>query len=89
MPDYKYICLDCGYQFDEPRKYTETHGLDSPPYEHMSCCPVCGGSYDEAVECDECGKLFPFGSGHWIDETTLVCESCYEALRAAAPFYGD
>lgn len=89
MPEYKYICLDCGYLFNEPHCYTETHGLDTPPYEHISCCPACGGIYDETIECDECGELFPFGSGRWINETTLVCKSCYEALRAAAPFYED
>ena len=54
-----YICLDCGCIFENPRKYVETHGLDSPPYEEWSGCPSCGGVYTEARKCDGCEK--------WID----------------------
>lgn len=89
MPEYKYVCLDCNYQFDEPRSYTETHGLDTPPYEHMSCCPVCGGSYDEAVECADCGDLIPECEAKQLSNGSMLCEACYEAARAAEPFYDD
>ena len=72
-----YICLDCGWLFDEPHHYVETHGLDDPPYEEWDGCPYCGGAYDETYKCDSCG--------HWIDgkyvklnNGDVFCENCYE-----------
>ena len=54
-PEKMYICLDCNKLFDSPKRYVETHGLDTPPYETWTGCPSCGGSYVSATECDECG----------------------------------
>jgi hypothetical protein len=51
----EYTCLDCGETFDEPKKWIERHGLDSPPYEKFSGCPFCGGSYTQTILCDGCG----------------------------------
>ena len=48
-----YKCKCCGEVFDEPRRYVETHGFTDGLYEHMSCCPYCGGDYTEACELDE------------------------------------
>lgn len=45
-----YICLDCGREFDEPKKYIETHGLPCPPYEEFYVCPFCNGDYEEKEE---------------------------------------
>lgn len=42
-----YRCNDCGLEFDTPDEWEETHGLDTPPYEHISGCPGCGGDYEE------------------------------------------
>lgn len=70
-----FICLDCGHIFSEPRHYTETHGLERPPYEEWFGCPECGGPYTEAYLCDECGE--------WITGTYVklnserFCENCY------------
>lgn len=72
-----YICNDCRRQFDEPRRYVERHGLEHGPYEQMTCCPFCGGSYEKAVECAECGKVVPESESHthiFID----LCDECYE-----------
>lgn len=88
MPDYKYICLDCGYQFDEPREYVETHGLDTPPYEHLSCCPVCGGGYDEAVECSDCGAAVPMSEAQELPNGDWLCENCYRGDPAAQDYIG-
>lgn len=41
----EYTCLDCGKTFDDPKRWEERHGLDSPPYEDFSGCPYCGGAY--------------------------------------------
>lgn len=47
-----YICHNCGEIFDEPHVYYERHGFDDYP-EPWSCCPYCGGDYEEYKETDE------------------------------------
>lgn len=56
MNDFK--CLDCRFEFNEPTIITETHGLNSPPYEEHSVCPNCGGDFTDLIECDLCGRGF-------------------------------
>ena len=53
-------CTDCGYVFDfEDRTVVkEGHGFDDGFYETFSCCPNCGGDFEDAVECCECGEAF-------------------------------
>lgn len=51
-------CHECGSTFEEPKHYTERHGLDSPPYEEYNACPLCAGSYDDAEQCTVCGECF-------------------------------
>ena len=53
-------CTDCGYVFDfEDRTVVkESHGFDDGFYETFSCCPNCGGDFEDAVECCECGEAF-------------------------------
>ena len=53
-------CTDCGYVFDyEDRTVVkESHGFDDGFYETFSCCPNCGGDFEDAVECHECGEAF-------------------------------
>ena len=71
-----YICLDCGCIFDEPKHWTETHNLDSPPYEEWSGCPSCGGDYAETFRCDECGDWI-FGEYVCVKNGNKYCENCY------------
>lgn len=49
-----YICSECGHIFEEgeEKRYTESYG------EQLSCCPICGGGYVEAVICESCGGAF-------------------------------
>ena len=72
-----YICLDCGYIFDEPTRYSESHGLDSPPYEEWKGCPKCAGAYEETFPCDVCGKWI---NGEYIElkDGTTICDDCYK-----------
>ena len=68
-----YKCTECGNLFEEGEHATweETHGLDSPPYEKWSGCPVCKGVYEEVYQCEECGD--------WHTEDELYdgwCENC-------------
>lgn len=53
-------CTDCGYVFDyEDRTVVnESHGFNDGFYETFSCCPNCGGDFEDAVECHECGEAF-------------------------------
>ena len=53
-------CTSCGYVFDyEDRTVVkESHGFDDGFYETFSCCPNCGGDFEDAVECHECGEAF-------------------------------
>ncbi len=71
-----YICLDCDALFTVPKKYSETHGFDSPPYEEYNGCPNCGGDYAETFQCDCCGKYI---SGDYVevDYGNFYCENCY------------
>ena len=56
----QYKCTDCGYVFDyeDRRVVKESHGFDDGFYETFSCCPNCGGDFEDAVECHECGEAF-------------------------------
>ena len=68
-----YRCCECGNLFEESEQATweERHGLDSPPYETWSGCPVCKGDYEEVHQCKECGD--------WHAEDELYdgwCETC-------------
>ena len=53
-------CTDCGYVFDyEDRTVVkESHGFDDGFYETFSCCPNCGGDFEDAADCCECGEAF-------------------------------
>lgn len=72
-----YICRDCNYVFNTPKRYKERHGLESPPYETMQCCPKCGGSYTAALECDRCGNYFAADEMHSLLGDYL-CEECFK-----------
>ena len=70
-----YSCTECGNLFEEGEQATweERHGLDSPPYEKFSGCPVCKGDYEEVYQCKECGD--------WHLEGELYDGWCEKCLR--------
>ena len=51
-----YRCENCGHLFEEGEQavWEERHGLDTPPYEQWSGCPICKGGYEEVHQCQEC-----------------------------------
>lgn len=53
-------CTVCGYVFDyEDRTVVkESHGFNDGFYETFSCCPNCGGDFEDAIEYHECGEAF-------------------------------
>ena len=56
-------CTSCSYVFDfEDRTVVkESHGFNDGFYETFSCCPNCGGDFEDAIECHECGEAFTEG----------------------------
>ena len=68
-------CADCGYVFDyEDRTVVkESHGFDDGFYETFSCCPNCGGDFEDAADCCECGETFT--------ENELYSGWCEKCLR--------
>ena len=75
-----FICFDCGNVFDTPKHWQETHGLDTPPYEHRSGCPSCGGTYAQAYRCDCCDEWI---DGDYIktDNDQRICKDCYAYME--------
>lgn len=69
-------CLRCGHVFEdgEQAEWEETHGLDCPPYEKWSGCPICFGGFEETKQCKICGGEF------LKDELNggCVCNECTE-----------
>ena len=53
-------CTSCGHVFDyEDRTVVkESHGFDDGFCETFSCCPNCGGDFEDAADCCECGEAF-------------------------------
>ena len=70
-----YRGCECGRLFEEGEQavWEGTHGLDSPPYETMSGCPVCNGDYEEVHQCKECGD--------WHSDDELYEGWCANCLR--------
>ena len=66
-------CSGCGYIFDEPEEYVETHGFTYGPYERWHGCPKCASAYDELFECKVCGELYTEEELH-----SGMCDNCYE-----------
>ena len=55
-------CTDCGYVFDYENAggVRENHWLDGEymGYETFLVCPNCGGDFEDAADCCECGEAF-------------------------------
>ena len=68
-------CESCGNLFEEGEQavWEEHHGLDSPPYEKLSGCPVCKGDYEEVHQCKNCGD--------WHSDDELYEGWCEDCLR--------
>lgn len=68
-------CCECGHLFEEGEQavWEERHGLDTPPYEKWSGCPLCKSDYEEVHQCKECGN--------WHTEDELYDGWCEKCLR--------
>lgn len=68
----EYICCECGLHFDEPKE------LDFGFYSYNGPamgCPVCGGAYEIAVNCNYCGE-------EYLEEQLFdgLCQKCLDVL---------
>lgn len=73
-----YKCIECGniFEYGEESVWYEKHGLDTPPYEKRTGCPLCKGDYEETVKCKICG------AEHFEHELNGgVCEDCINKCR--------
>ena len=73
-----YKCIECGNIFEEGEQavWYEKHGLDTPPYERRTGCPLCKGGYEETVKCKICG------AEHFEHELNGgVCKDCIDKCR--------
>lgn len=71
-----FLCLDCDAIFVKPKKYTENHGFDNPPYEEYYGCPACGcGGFVNAIKCSYCGNYI---TGYYAETADggFYCEDC-------------
>lgn len=75
-----FVCYDCGALFEEPKIWTETHGLDTPPYESYAGCPSCGGAFTGTHKCNECGEWI-VGEYVQVISGPRICESCYSVME--------
>ena len=68
-------CTSCGYVFDyEDRTVVkESHGFNDGFCETFSICPNCGGDFEDAADCCECGEAFT--------ENELYSGWCEKCLR--------
>ena len=75
-----YKCTECGNLFEEGEQATweERHGLDSPPYEKWSGCPICKGDYEEVHQCKKCRD--------WHTENELYDGWCEKCLRQSISY---
>ena len=76
----KFVCLECGEVFEEPRVWTEHHGLDYGPFETRSGCPYCGEPYTTAHLCDGCESYI---NGPYIRlySGERFCDACYTKME--------
>ena len=71
-----YKCCDCGLVFDTPKHYSEDR-TPGGAFEggsfiyHYDGCPSCGGSYDEAMECQRCADTYIS-----VESDYPFCDSC-------------
>ena len=40
MPNYEYLCKNCGHRFEQIRKFSD---------KHLSKCPECGGVLEQVI----------------------------------------
>lgn len=79
MSKIAYICTECRFVFDTPRRINQHHIENF--YEPISVCPHCGS--DEitlAARCDICGEHFE-KLEYDEEEGIYYCETCRKEVK--------
>lgn len=69
----KCTSCNCVFDYEDRTVVKESHGFDDGFYETFSCCPNCGGDFEDAADCCECGEAFT--------ENELYSGWCEKCLR--------
>ena len=72
-----FICRQCNHIFEEGEqkviKENQGECFGYPSYEIYGVCPLCGGQYDEAIDCSICGEC------HLEEDLTNgICDECLD-----------
>lgn len=92
-----YICLECGLEFKNPIKLTETHSLTTPPYETIYVCPSCKSTdfkQKKVYHCHCCGAKILNGNSDYCSEACKIKgeklwlkEAMHKNLLTSSPLY--
>lgn len=84
-----YICKECGTSFEEPYEWYDDPSpsgvsLSSGAYCYQECPNCESEDFEEAKECEKCGKAF-FGNGYLCD----YCKADFiTSLKEVKSLYG-
>ena len=69
-----YYCTTCGAVFDEPGVEYQMHAFgDGYASEPRSCCPKCGGDYEEIIgECKNCEKVISTEAVNYYNQDDML-----------------
>lgn len=69
-----YHCKTCGGVFGEPGVECQSHPYgDGYAEESRSCCPKCGGDYEEIIgECKNCEKVIPGTAKRYFQQDDML-----------------
>jgi hypothetical protein len=78
-----FICTKCGRLEESPRIIVERHGFTWGRGEERLAPCSCGGDFDVAEICKECGEYVPEESMSRTEEGLWLCEECYTISELA------
>ncbi len=74
-----YHCKDCNHKFEFVKVVLERHGLSTPPYERLLCCPFCSGRNffeEQNFHCRFCGSKLG-GEGEFCSDRCKILGEQY------------
>lgn len=75
-----YICIDCGFIFEEPKYYESKENPNSALFSRWDGCPRCAGAYASLLKCSVCGENI-IDDYIELANHEYVCSECYAKRR--------
>lgn len=75
-----FYCVDCGHNFEKPKKSLERHNLNTPPFEKIYICPKCNSNNikEKSIRyCRYCGRTLKYNTDKYCNDT---CKNAGEKL---------